>query len=105
MRHVDFEAHNADVEAVWRACKQGAPITAPMIPGINVHHPMWRPDATPDQQVRWFECPIRFFAAEVPDTEPILAEDTSEHQLLEGGILHRFKGGPMRRDGEMASCS
>ncbi len=47
MAAVDFEAHNAQVKAVWEAYHQRRPERAPMILGINVRYTMWRPEANP----------------------------------------------------------
>jgi hypothetical protein len=46
----------------------------------------------------WFECPVRFFDGEVPDTEPILRDEGRKTALLDADMPHPYQGGMMRRN-------
>lgn len=48
-RSIDYQAHNAEVRAVWEAYRAGKPIRVPIIWGINVRFTMWLPEANPRQ--------------------------------------------------------
>jgi len=48
MRTIDFDAHNAEVTAVWDAYHRGKPTRVPMILGINPRYTLEIPEANPN---------------------------------------------------------
>jgi hypothetical protein len=143
----DVEAHNAEVEAVWRAYHAGRPTRVPIVVGTNVRYTMPRRDANPDAitfeqyfadparqlqrqlehqlwvrhhvpvdsqmglpsawsvgvdfqnvyEAAWFGCPITFRADQVPDTEPLLADEGRKRRLFDEGVPDAFSGPLMAR--------
>jgi len=45
----------------------------------------------------WFECPMRYFADEAPDTKPRLQGEADKRRLTDAGIPDPFEGGLMER--------
>ncbi len=149
MVRIDFDEHNAEVEAVWKAYHEGNPIRVPMIIGINSRVTMVIPEANPrgidfpeyftdpetmltrqlehfswvrkhipqdapmglpeagwdvkvsfqnSYEAGWFGCDMHYFEGEVPDTMPILQEESTKRVLLEKGIPDPFADGLMERN-------
>jgi len=46
----------------------------------------------------WFGCPLHYFAGEVPDTLPLLQDESAKRSLLEKGVPDPFGGGLMARN-------
>jgi len=47
MRSIDFDAHNAEVEALWAAYRAGKPSRVPLVFGINPRFTLGIPEANP----------------------------------------------------------
>lgn len=45
--HIDFAAHNAEVQQVWESYRAGKPTRVPVIWGINVRYTIWLPEVNP----------------------------------------------------------
>ena len=59
-----------------------------------------RVDLQNSYEAGWFDCPIRYFDGEAPDTAPPLQHESRKWSLLEGGIPDPFEVGPMQREWE-----
>lgn len=146
MQAVDFDQHNAEVEALWAKYRAGTPERVPLIFGINPRLTLDIPEANPngmsfrdylgdpdrmlqrqllhqewvrlnipqDQEMgypkhgwpiyvdfqnvyeaAWLGCPVHFRDNQVPDTSPLLAEDSKKHLLFDRGSPDPFQGGLM----------
>lgn len=49
MLHIDFDAHNREMEEVWKAYRSGNPIRVPVTLGINVRYYLFTPWLNPDK--------------------------------------------------------
>ncbi|MGD0091482.1 MAG: uroporphyrinogen decarboxylase family protein [Planctomycetota bacterium] len=48
----------------------------------------------------WFGCPVRYYADQVPDSEPLLQDDARKNALFDAGIPDPFTGGLMQHNWE-----
>ncbi|MBI5094452.1 MAG: hypothetical protein HZB26_18700 [Candidatus Hydrogenedentes bacterium] len=51
-------------------------------------------------EAAWLGSEVRFYDNQVPDTEPILSEESRKNQLFDQGIPDPFRGGMMKRGWE-----
>lgn len=51
-------------------------------------------------EAAWLGCEMRFYDNQVPDTEPVLANDDRKNMLFDSGIPDPFSGGCMKRNWE-----
>lgn len=102
---VGFEEYYSDPEAMlvrqlehqsW--VRQHVPQDALMGPPVDG----WevRVDFQNSYEAGWFDCPLRYFDREVPDTEPVLEDEARKRLLFERGLPHPYEGGLMRRNWE-----
>jgi len=71
LEHQDFVRHNVPQDAEMGLPKDGWNVWVDL---QNVY------------EAAWFGCPVRFYADQVPDTEPILADDANKRDLFARGL-------------------
>ncbi|MBI4551369.1 MAG: hypothetical protein HY710_03825 [Candidatus Latescibacteria bacterium] len=49
-------------------------------------------------EAAWLGCDVHHYQGQVPDTAPLLQDDTNKHRLFDQGIPDPFEGGLMRRN-------
>jgi len=85
LEHQDWVRHNLPQDAEMGPPKDGWSV------GVDFQN---------IYEAAWLGCPLRFYEDQVPDTQPILQDESRKNMLFNSGVPDPFSGGLMRRNWE-----